>query len=187
MSEQEEQHSGSEDESEEQRLTEQEQELAMLRYSVGTAEENVKALMLLSSLVMAVQLFLCFALISGLPGVLIVMPYHLICTFAHLFHWHSHGARNYTAAMGWSITGCAVMGYCAGEAARTVYEIGYMSAPQNLLVSEAVSLFDAVLRVSASLIIVLLCVLIGRQYATLRWDYPRLQLAEAAVKETKSQ
>ncbi len=185
MSEQEEQHSGSEDESEEQRLTEQEQELAMLRYSVGTAEENVKALVLLSSLVMAVQLFLCFALISGLPGVMLVLPFHLMCTLSHLFHWHSHGARDYALASHWSIVACAVMSICTGGAVHTIYATG--SEPDCLPTSDAVLLFDAVLRASACLIIAIMCVLIGRQYATLRRDYPRLQLAEAAVKETKSQ
>jgi hypothetical protein len=187
MSEQEEEHSGSEDESEEQRLTEQEQELAMLRYSVGTAEENVKALVLVSTLATVVQLFLCFALIAGLPGVMLVLPYHLMCTLFHLFHWHSHGARDYALASLWSIAGCAVMALCVGGSARTVYEIGYMSAPQCVPTSDAVLFLDALMRAVASLIILLLCALIGRQYATLRRDYPRLQLAEAAVKETKSQ
>lgn len=180
--------------SEEQReLTEQENEHAMVRYSVGSAEENVNALLIVSVLLVAVQNFLFFAVGDWRYGVASTLPYYTLWTLAALGHQHLHRTKRlYDRAMLCAELSVCSLFACHIRALYTLLEgLAYDETIQRYTIVHSTwpfaIWFTAVLAAACSLLMMALTAFIIAQYRVLKRDYPRCVELDAAVKATKSQ
>ena len=194
MSEQEQQPVEQDSESEEQReLTEQENEHALVRYSVGNAEENVKVAMIMATLIIVYQYFLFFAMGDWIFGIASTLPYYTMWTVATLAHWQVHCAtRLYNRAILCAGLSAGTLFASLVRALRYLFEcLVYDGATQWYTTVGSWCESDvwrvALSTVACTVVMMVLTAFIIKQYAVLKRDYPRRVQLDAAVKEVKSQ